>query len=122
MHFPNLQMLNLYSDPHGKNIFNKSNPSTSAEANKPTPTPQVGSIHTQCESEWETVARNREEALKNRDKRISELERELSLIKVRRPCSCLICDDRKGGEAGKSFLSSATVFSIAIVTMHCIVL
>ena len=95
MHFPNLQMLNLYSDPHGKNIFNKSNPSTSAEANKPTP--QVGSIYAQCESEWEIVARNKEEALKNRDKRISELERELSLIKVRRPCSCLICDGRKGG-------------------------
>ena len=79
---------------HGKN---KSNPSTSAEATKPSPSSQVGSVHALCESEWETVARNMKEALKRRDKRISELERELSLFKVRRPCSCLICGGQKGG-------------------------
>ena len=76
-------MLNLYSDPHGKKIFNKSNPSTSAEVTKPPPSSQVGSVQALCDSEWETVARNTEEALKKRDKRISELERELSLFKVR---------------------------------------
>ena len=75
-------MLNLYYDPHGKKIFNKSNPSTSAEVTKPSPS-QVGSVQALCDSEWETVARNTEEALKKRDKRISELERELSLFKVR---------------------------------------
>lgn len=91
---------------HGKN---KSNPSTSAEVTKPSPSSQVGSVRALCESEWETVARNTEEALKKRDKRISELERELSLFKVRRLFDLWWPEGR---EDENSFPSSVTVFQL----------
>ena len=78
----NFQMLMLYSDPHGKKIFDKSNPVAGMEPiSKQTP---VSSVSTGTQSEPET-------ALEERERRISELEKELNLIiiKVRR---CMIAD------------------------------
>ena len=71
-------MLNLYSDPEGKRIFEKSNPAT---AHRPT---SSSGILTQSGSDGEKAIGNAEEVLKEKDKRISELERELTLIKVRK--------------------------------------
>ena len=71
-------MLNLYSDPEGKRIFENSNPVT---AHRPT---SSAGILTQSGSDGETAIGNAEEVLKEKDKRISELERELTLIKVRK--------------------------------------
>ena len=71
----NSQMLMLYSDPHGKKIFDKSNPVTAMESiSKQTPVSSV-SIGTQSEPET---------ALEEKERRIGELEKELRLIKVRR--------------------------------------
>jgi len=75
-------MLNLYYDPYGNKIFVMSKPGAGAEAGHPPPTPPSGSSRTHCESERETVAQDRVEALHEKDRRISELEKELSFIKV----------------------------------------
>ena len=69
-------MLNLYSDPEGKRIFEKSNP-----AHRPT---SSAGILTQSGSDGEKVTGDAEEVLREKDRRISELERELTLIKVRK--------------------------------------
>ena len=69
-------MLNLYSDPEGKRIFEKSNP-----AHRPT---SSAGILTQSESDGEKVTGDVEEVLREKDRRISELEQELTLIKVRK--------------------------------------
>jgi len=70
----NPQMLMLYSDPHGKKIFDKSNPVTAMESiSKQT---HVNSVSIGTQSEPET-------ALEEKERRISELEKELHLIKVR---------------------------------------
>ena len=71
-------MLKLYSDPRGKKIFDKSNPVTGMEpvSNcKQLPTCSVGT-----QSEPETFT-----ALEEKDRKISELEKELNLMKVRTP-------------------------------------
>ena len=64
-------MLNLYSDPEGKRIFDKSNPATAHH-----PTSSAGGSNQN--------GSDAEEVLREKDRRISELERELTLIKVRR--------------------------------------
>ena len=64
-------MLNLYSDPEGKRIFDKSNPATAHH-----PTSSAGDSNQN--------GSDAEEVLREKDRRISELERELTLIKVRR--------------------------------------
>ena len=71
-------MLNLYSDPEGKRIFDKSNPTTAHH-----PTSSAGGPN-QNGSDGEKAIGDAEEVLKQKDRRISELERELTLIKVRR--------------------------------------
>ena len=76
-------MLNLYVDPHGEKIFDKSNPVTGTEsASKLRSTAQPGSSHTQSEPEAEKMPSVMEETLKEKERRISELEKELSVIKV----------------------------------------
>ena len=69
-------MLNLYSDPEGKRIFEKSNPTTARH-----PTISTGPT-TQSGPDREKTISDAQEALKERDRRISELERELTLVKV----------------------------------------
>ena len=76
-------MLNLYVDPRGEKIFDKSNPVTGMEStSKLRSTAQPGSSHTQSEPEAEKMTSVMEEALKEKERRISELEKELSVIKV----------------------------------------
>lgn len=73
-------MLNLYSDPDGKRIFDKSNPSTAMDSfTKHHST----TSYTQSRPNREKATQDAEEALKQKDKKISELEKELALIKVR---------------------------------------
>ena len=69
-------MLNLYSDPEGKRIFEKSNPATAHH-----PTTSAGAP-TQNGSDGEKAIGDAEEVLKQKERKISELERELTLIKV----------------------------------------
>lgn len=78
-------MINLYSDPDGKRIFDKNNSVTGWEMAtlKRHPTSSAGPTQIQNGSEGEKTMGETEEALKEKDKRISELERELSLIKVK---------------------------------------
>ena len=71
-------MLNLYSDPEGKTIFEKSNPATAHH-----PTSSAGAP-TQSGSDGEKAIGDAEEVLKQKERRISQLERELTLIKVKR--------------------------------------
>ena len=74
------QMLNLYIDPHGEKIFSKSTPVTGVEsADKLKSTAQHSST-----PEAEKITPSMEETLRGKDRRISELEKELSLIKVGR--------------------------------------
>jgi len=78
-------MINLYSDPDGKRIFDKNNSVTGWEMAtlKRHTTSSACPTHIQNGSEGEKAMGETEEALKEKDKRISELERELSLIKVK---------------------------------------
>ena len=74
-------MFNLYFDSHGEKIFKKSNPVTGVEsAGNIHSNTQHSSIHTQSEPETPSM----EEALREKVRRISELEKELSIIKVGR--------------------------------------
>ena len=79
-------MINLYSDPDGKRIFDKNNSVTGWEMAtlKHHPTSSAGSTHTKSGSDGEKAISETEEALKEKDRRISELEKELSLIKMKR--------------------------------------
>ena len=74
-------MLNLYSDPDGKRIFDKSNPATAMDSFAKHQSTTVA--HTQSGPDREKAIRDAEEAVKERDRRINELEKELTLIKVR---------------------------------------
>ena len=96
----NSQMINLYSDPDGKRIFDKNNSVTGWEMAtlKHHPTSSAGSTHIQSGSDGEKTISETEEALKEKDRRISELEKELSIIKVKRQIktsSISYHDDRK---------------------------
>ena len=77
-------MLNLYSDPEGKKIFEKSNPMSACD-----PTTSAGPP-TQSGPDREKAVGDAEEALKERDRRISELERELTLVKVHTQTACTV--------------------------------
>ena len=75
-------MLNLYSDPDGKRIFDKSNPATAMDSFAKHQSTTSAVAHTQTGPDREKAIRDAEEALKERDRRISQLEKELTLIKV----------------------------------------
>ena len=77
-------MLNLYYDPEGKRIFEKSNPTTVRH-----PTTSSGPP-TQSGPDREKAVGDAQEALKERDRRISELERELTLVKVHTQTACTV--------------------------------
>ena len=76
-------MLNLYSDPDGKRIFDKSNPSTAMDSFTKHHSTTSAVAYTQSRPNREKAIRDAEEALKQKDKKIRELEKELTLIKVR---------------------------------------
>lgn len=76
-------MLNLYSDPDGKRIFDKSNPSTAMDSFTKHQSTTSAVAHSQSGPNREKAIRDAEQALKQKDRRISELEKELTLINVR---------------------------------------